>query len=91
MATRAVYEALCVELGTENVRLSQYRSGNANVDFPVQPQTGREVISSRLLSDAIQRFPPLAIEYVFTKPEQRDRAYAWLQEHRPSILSENAS
>ncbi len=71
--------------GDDNVRFDTYKAREESADFPVETRDGR-IVPSVTVSDVIARLPPLAIDYVFVRPELKDQATALLEEQRQVII-----
>jgi HD superfamily phosphohydrolase len=87
-AARAIFEAAEQRFGPENVRFApaDRKSGVPEV-FTVQDRDGTSVASTAL-SDAFKRLLQPKDEYVYIRPDLREKAEAWLKEHRQDILDD---
>jgi uncharacterized protein len=87
-AARAIFEAAEQHFCPENVRFAPAdRKGGVPEVFTVQDRDGTSVASTAL-SDAFKRLLQPKDEYVYIRPDLRDKAEAWLKENRQDILDE---
>lgn len=81
----AVFKAAKKKFGATAVRRKDYTSAGTGVDFPVLQRDGR-VGSARALSAVLPNLPQLVFDYVFVRPDLRERAEQWLSDNRARIL-----
>jgi uncharacterized protein len=86
LATQAIARATAEEFGAENVRYSASPRRGEPPDFPVLDRDGSSV-SSLSLSEVLTKLPASRDEYVFVEPSLRDRAKAWIAEHREDVIN----
>jgi GrpB-like predicted nucleotidyltransferase (UPF0157 family) len=86
-ATKAIARATAEEFGPENVRYGASPRRGEPPDFPVLDRDGSSV-SSLSLSEVLTKLPASRDEYVFVEPSLRDRAKAWIAEHRQDIIDQ---
>ena len=80
-----IFKAVKRKYGAKAVRRKDYASPGTGIDFPVLQRNGR-VESAHALSDVLPILPQLAYDYVFIRPDLKERADKWLEENRPRIL-----
>lgn len=85
-AGEAVFAAASREFGEENVRREKKKPSSQPLDFPVLFPDGR-VASSLSVSETLRALPAISIEYIFIRPDLRDRAMKWLESNRPKIIT----
>lgn len=87
LATEVITRATAEEFGSENVRYGASPRRGDPPDFPVLDRDGSSV-SSLSLSEVLSKLPASRDEYVFVAPSVRDRAKAWIAEHREDIVEQ---
>ncbi|HEV2522465.1 MAG TPA: HD domain-containing protein [Candidatus Acidoferrales bacterium] len=85
-AAIAIFNAAEQEFGSANLRYDQYPAKGGGHDFPVLLSDNR-IVSSGAASTVLLKVPPIATEFIFVAPEKRDKATAWLETNRTSIIS----
>ena len=82
---RAVFQALCDELGPEHFRHDQFREADAEHDFPVHRRDG-EIVSSLSMSNILKRVPVVSVDVVFAVRQIFDTAEDWLYRNKSEII-----
>ena len=82
---RAVFQALCDELGPEHFRHDQFREADAEHDFPVHRRDG-EIVSSLSMSNILKRVPVVSVDVVFAARQIFDTAEDWLYRNKSEII-----
>ena len=80
-----VFEALKAEFGTEKFRHDRYPQTSEAPDFPVLLRDG-QIVSSRALSETLNRVPVISVDYVFADQSIYDKAKNWIKENRTDII-----
>lgn len=77
--------ALKQQFGEDAIRHDTYIPSGSLADFPVLRRDG-SVTSALFLSDVLRNIPPAAFDYVFVRPDLRDRAQEYVKKNKASIL-----
>ena len=80
-----IFEAAGREFGSANLRFDHYAPRGGSPDFPVLLSDNR-VDSSVAASSVLLRVPVTVANFVFITSDLRDKARAWLDANRTSIL-----
>jgi len=84
-AASAIFKAAEEEFGSANLRFDQYPAKGGGHDFPVLLSDNR-IVRSGAASAVLLKVPPIAAEFIFVTPDKRDKAVAWLEANRNSII-----
>jgi len=84
-AGKAIYDAACKEFGDENLRHDPYVQKGSDVSFPVLEMDDR-VVSSRDISEVLERIPEVKIDTVYIEPGLEEKAKKWLEKEREGII-----
>lgn len=84
-AGKDVFEVLRAEFGTEKFRHDRYPQTSEAPDFPVLLRDG-QIVSSRALSETLNRVPVISVDYVFADQSIYDKAKNWIKENRTDII-----
>jgi len=84
-AASVIFEAAEREFGSANLRFNQYPAKGGGHDFPVL-QSDNRIARSGSASTVLLNVPPITTEFIFVTPEKRDKAVAWLESNRESII-----
>jgi hypothetical protein len=82
---QAIFNAMSEQFGPELFHHDRYSQKGGSQDFPVQAKDGR-IVSSMLLSEALQHLPLVSIDAVYVDPAKRDEVKAWLSSRRAEII-----
>ncbi|NQT83908.1 HD domain-containing protein [bacterium] len=77
--------AVMKEFGPEAVRYDYVPVKGGLPDFPVKCKDGR-IVSSLRLSQTLRTIPSALVDYIFVDPDKRDKAEAWMNKNRETIL-----
>jgi HD superfamily phosphohydrolase len=86
-ASEEIFKAACEKYGKSEVRYDSYTQKGGGLDFPVLTRDGR-IMSSLSMSEALERMPVVAIEYVYISPSLRKEADSWLHKDRDKIIAQ---
>lgn len=84
-AATEIFKAAEREFGSENLRFDQYPAKGTGHDFPVLLSDNR-IVTSGAASTVLLKLPPIATEFIFVKPEKKEKVTAWLEVNRKSII-----
>jgi hypothetical protein len=84
---KAIWKAAEEKFGADCVRYDSYSQKGGAPDFPVKMLDGR-IESSLSISDALQRLPVVALNYVFVDRGKYDEAEKWLERNRETIIKQ---
>lgn len=79
-------EALVGEFGSALIKRDSYRQKGGSPDFPVLMRDNR-ICSSISASNALEKIPVVAIDYVFAEREVTQKVINWLEKNRSKILN----
>ena len=85
-AASAIFKAAEQEFGSDNLRFDQYPAKGGGHDFPVLLSDNR-IVRSGAASAVLLKVPPIAAEFIFVAPDKRDKAMAWIEMNRKSIIT----
>jgi uncharacterized protein len=80
-----IYKAAEQKFGSNFLRFDQYPAKGGGHDFPVLMSDNR-IVRSGAASSVLLKVPPIAAEFIFVAPEKKDKAMAWLEANRKSII-----
>ena len=86
-AVDAMFDALTESFGKDAVRRDTYSPKSASYDFPVLTRDGN-VVSSILLSRALQNLPAYQADCVFIDPDRFSEARDWCTQEKQRILTD---
>jgi len=89
-AVDLILKAAEQELGEAAIRHDPYASEGESEDFPVYLRDGN-IVSSLKLSATLRHGPSFAVDYLFVEPGSKEKAKAWLDLNKNSILQQTAS
>ncbi len=84
-AATAVFRAAEKRFGSRYLRFDKYPAKGGGYDFPVLMSDGR-IVSSGAASTVLLKLPVVATEFVYIIPDKREKAIAWLEANRKSIV-----
>ncbi len=84
-AASMIFEAAEKEFGSANLRLDRYPPKGGSHDFPVLLSDNR-IVSSVAASSVLLNVPVIVAEFIFIASDLRDKARAWLDANRTSII-----
>jgi hypothetical protein len=79
-----MFEAAESHFGPGSVRIDEYTARSIGIDFPVW--TSDDVESSLGLSETLAKVPAFTVGTVYVRPDLRQAAKKWLNEHRDTIV-----
>ena len=82
----AIAKAVEREFGVDAVRYSKPKVKDVATDFPVRGRDGR-IQPAISVSETLSKLQPTSMDYVFIDPLLKDKAKAFLEKNRDSILA----
>ena len=82
---KALYEATLEHFGSTRVRRDAYTEKGRALDFPVLLRD-RGIAPSLRVSEALNRIPVVAVDYILVAPEIREEVMEWIKGNREMTL-----